>query len=410
MPASGGHGADPVSVNVLVAEDSLQAIADAIRAKNGSQNTYTPAQMAAAIRAISGGGNNATLGTKTIFHNGTHQASGDSLDGYSSVAVDVHPGLMEPYEEELTTGYVDSGVWKLGGTNCFSDVYLVESGVTYLIALGDTVGTRFRVMFCTDDPTEASANITGTNVINTSNPAAYACRTYQTTAAGYLIIQKDNAGTANLKTYVFALPELTNGDPMAGNIDTVLQSTLTVTANGTYLPAAGIDGFASVTVNVPTEASVMTSKTITANGVYDPEDDNVDGYSEVTVDVHPGLITPYAFDLDTGYVFNDAWVLGGETVSYSDVYQVTAGEWYIISLGSVVGSRFRAIFTTADTTQVEERTAGSRVVNISDPSPRAYVCYKPSSDGYITITKDNAGMAGLKTYVYSGASMALGNP
>ena len=93
---------------MLVAEDSLQAIADAIRAKNGSQNTYTPGEMAAAIRAISGG--NATLGTKTIFHNGTHQASGESLDGYSSVAVDVHPGLLEPYEEDLTTGYVDTSV------------------------------------------------------------------------------------------------------------------------------------------------------------------------------------------------------------------------------------------------------------------------------------------------------------
>lgn len=40
---------------VLVNESNLQNIADAIRAKNGTQNTYTPSQMAGAISAISTG-------------------------------------------------------------------------------------------------------------------------------------------------------------------------------------------------------------------------------------------------------------------------------------------------------------------------------------------------------------------
>lgn len=38
--------------NVLVQESSLQAIANAIRNKNGSQDTYTPAMMAAAIDSL----------------------------------------------------------------------------------------------------------------------------------------------------------------------------------------------------------------------------------------------------------------------------------------------------------------------------------------------------------------------
>lgn len=42
--------------NVLVNEDSLTGIADAIRGKNGSTDTYKPSEMAAAISAISGGG------------------------------------------------------------------------------------------------------------------------------------------------------------------------------------------------------------------------------------------------------------------------------------------------------------------------------------------------------------------
>ena len=395
--------------NVLVQESSLQAIAAAIRLKNGSAATYTPSQMAAAIEAITGGGGSpASLGSKTIKINGTFQASSDGVDGFSDVTIDVHPGILEPYSEDLSTGYVDTGVWKLSGTNCFSDVYDVEANTAYVVALGGVVGTRFRAMFCTDDPTIASSNITGTSITNINNPAAYTFRTYTPSADGFIIIQKDNAGTANLKTYVFALPDMVDGNVVLPHLG-ILQP-LTVTVNGNYSPSAGIDGFSSVTVNVPTEASTLVSKSITENGVYDPADDDADGYSALTVDVHPGLITPYVFDLATGYVYGDSWKLGGDTVNYTDVYQVTAGEWYIISLGSVVGSRFRAIFTTEDTTQAAADIPGTRVANVTNPAAHAFVCFKPNANGYITITKDNAGVAGLKTFVYSGLSMANANP
>lgn len=42
--------------NVLVQESSLSAIAAAIRAQNGTANTYKPAQMAPAILALQGSG------------------------------------------------------------------------------------------------------------------------------------------------------------------------------------------------------------------------------------------------------------------------------------------------------------------------------------------------------------------
>ena len=41
---------------VLINETSLSGIADAIRAKNGSSDTYKPSEMAAAIEAIEAGG------------------------------------------------------------------------------------------------------------------------------------------------------------------------------------------------------------------------------------------------------------------------------------------------------------------------------------------------------------------
>lgn len=71
---------------VMITESYLEDIADAIRAKTGTQDTFTPAEMADAIGDIGG---SATLGTKSISSNGTYNASSDSLDGYSSVTVNV---------------------------------------------------------------------------------------------------------------------------------------------------------------------------------------------------------------------------------------------------------------------------------------------------------------------------------
>ena len=62
---------------VLVTESSLEAIGDAIRYKNGSQNTYTPSQMAPAIRAITTAQEGYVLpeGTMEITQNGTYDVT-----------------------------------------------------------------------------------------------------------------------------------------------------------------------------------------------------------------------------------------------------------------------------------------------------------------------------------------------
>lgn len=77
--------------NVLVNDASLTDIANAIRSKLSTSNTYKPGQMASAIQSIPTGGS-AVLGTKSITANGTYNASSDGYDGYSQVTVNVSGG------------------------------------------------------------------------------------------------------------------------------------------------------------------------------------------------------------------------------------------------------------------------------------------------------------------------------
>ena len=158
----------------------------------------------------------------------------------------------------------------------------------------------------------------------------------------------------------------------------------------------------------PGPAPVLVEKTVTANGAYSALDDNADGYSKVTADIRVPALTPAIFDLTGGYVMGGAWVPGGDTVNYSDMYSVTAGQVCIIALGATVGTRFRAMFSVEDISAATERVAGRQIINTSNPEPYAYAAFKAPEDGFITITKDNAGTAGIRTYVFSLADLIGG--
>ena len=73
----------------LITEAYLTDIADAIRAKNGSSDTYTPPQMAAAIAAIPTGGD-VTVEALSVTQNGTYTAP--TGKAYSPVTVNVSGG------------------------------------------------------------------------------------------------------------------------------------------------------------------------------------------------------------------------------------------------------------------------------------------------------------------------------
>ena len=165
--------------NVLVEDSSLRAIADAIRDKSSSLERYTPIQMAAAIM---------------------------------SIPVGRCAGLLEPHAFDLSGGYVNSGVWKVGSdTVCYSDVYEITANRPYLFMLDSSVGTRFRAMYSSEDISHAVQDVTGIQIVNVNNPAAYLFKTYTPEASGYITITKDNAGRSGLKTYLFDLIGLVNG-------------------------------------------------------------------------------------------------------------------------------------------------------------------------------------------------------
>ena len=67
-----------------------------------------------------------------------------------------------------------------------------------------------------------------------------------------------------------------------GNEPTI--ESLQVTENGSYAPRDGVDGFSSVSVNVPSVLPVVNSLSINSNGVYTAPE-GIDGYSPITVNV-----------------------------------------------------------------------------------------------------------------------------
>ena len=90
--------------------------------------------------------------------------------------------------------------------------------------------------------------------------------------------------TAN-GTYIAEDDGLDSYDSVTVNVQPSLQNK-TVTTNGTVTADSGYDGLGTVTVSVSGGgSSTLGTKTITANGTYNASSDSLDGYSSVTVNV-----------------------------------------------------------------------------------------------------------------------------
>lgn len=218
---------------VLVTEEYMTDLGDAIREKNGTSNHYKPNQMGAAVRALP---DPSVLVPKTIIQNGNYDPDDDNADGYSSVAVnvpnsyeasdegkvvsngalvaqtsvtvtengtvdtttndevvvnvsgggsDIIPGAVRltPYKTDDATGYVSSGRWysyQQNYNDCRSDFYEIpasQSGERYILIFVASGGdNRFRIMVANQNPEEltpgVSASIVGNQLTNMATNVA----------------------------------------------------------------------------------------------------------------------------------------------------------------------------------------------------------------------------------------------
>lgn len=112
---------------------------------------------------------------------------------------------IEAYRTDYSPGSVQNGTWINTSTltNCYNDIYQVEANKFYVIKLGSTVSNRFRVMFTTEDVTQATSDIVGVNIFMSDSPTAGMLTTYRTLENGYIVIQKTNNSTTGIETFVY---------------------------------------------------------------------------------------------------------------------------------------------------------------------------------------------------------------
>lgn len=114
---------------------------------------------------------------------------------------------------------------------------------------------------------------------------------------------------------------------------------LEVTENGNYTPSDGVDGFGSVSVNVPDPEIKLQDKTITENGTYSA-DSGYDGLGNVTVEVAGSG----GGTLPAGVYWGGVPIRNTAQPNYAQRYEVYNGELLAFVGTSGTGSTGRYIY------------------------------------------------------------------
>jgi len=275
-------------------------------------------------------------------------------------------------------------------------------------------GNKIKICYSNDLNSERTLKIvTDTNVTITETVPACPTRsgaTSQTVSKWSdlpfdLIKEIDASGIHNINIYDNDTLIRTFIVDTAGNaVDTGAK---VITQNGTYSASDdNLDGYSEVTVNVSSGAT-LGAKSITQNGTYNASSDNLDGYSAVTVNVSGSspsyLKNPIEFDYENGYVDNTGkWTYQYPSNNRSDIYAIESGKKYILVIGNTSGSRARGCITETDVRNATPGTevSGTFVGFSGEPAGGSSYTFTSQINGFLVFQKSNTAQNGILTYLY----------
>lgn len=231
---------------VLITESYLEDIADAIRAKNGTQNTYKPSEMAGAIDAISGGGTTPT-GTKeiSITQNGTIT---EDVSDYASAEINVNISAPSPTLQTKTVTPSEStqNVSADNGYDGLSQVTVNPIPSSYVQPSGS-------LNITTNDTYDVSQYASA--VVNVSGGGGISKSDFADFLAGNLV-DLDFSGVTKLRDYAFRNSKISNAFfPDLTSIGQYVFYNAQITTGAVVLPSLAL---------IPNNALRSTGSTLTA--------------------------------------------------------------------------------------------------------------------------------------------------
>ena len=357
---------------VLVSDQYLEDIADAIRAKNGSQTLYTPGQMASAITAIT---SSFTLQSKTVSSSTTQQVvtPDNNYDGLSQVTVNAMPIVSQAIPQitvTTATGVITASAQQSAG-------YVEADTKTSTVHLS-TIGTTAITPSSNDQYIAEGTFLTGLvtvkGLINGDN-LTYGTSTTVTQALVTKTQLDALATTIKQKASSSTLPmTITQMQNAVASIRTSQQMSMqskTVSPSGemqVITADSGYDGLASVQVNAVNSSEL----TVSADGTYTPAAGNyyhrvvVNTSNQTQFNLQTKSVTPttapQSIVPDTGYNGLSSVIVGAIPGNYADVSDVDATISDVISGKTFVDATGTA---KTGTLQVNSYYVGSNVPDSS---------------------------------------------
>ena len=355
---------------VLITESYLEDIADAIRYKNGLSTTYTPGNMAAAIRAIESAAA-PVLQSKIVSPALTQQtvSPDNNYDGLSSVTVEAMPTAAQAIPQVSINP--ETGLITATATQSAGYVTADTKRGTYQLT---TKGTTTFVPSSTDQYIQAGTYLTGLITIQgltdgdnltygTTTSVSQALVTKSLLEALATTI-KQKASSSTLPMTISAMQTAVASIRTSSQISLQAKQVSPSSVLQVITADSGYDGLSSVQVG----AVNATELTVNSNGTYTPASGsyynrvvvNTESHTEfnlqtkqVTPTTSPQSVTP-----DTGYNGLSSVTVNAIPGSYADITGVTA------TVGDVVsGKTFVDVTGTqkTGTLQVNSYYVGSAV-------------------------------------------------